>query len=252
MCRSRQSSGSPTKTTYIIDQDNTHTILQVSEQAKSDHRKIQYASSKVPLELWREGRLRQSTICLQIYVWFEAKEQIIDNNNVDNLPREYTLDDTGFGTVKIRPQEDSIHLLKGCTRTMAGRSAQTVNNMFVDICIYRGKGAVHWQQKRKEYFKRVQHRWYRSWNGQNPTTGILYKPFRRSHSNHWSALGLEIWTICPRIWLYQEGMEIICFLLLSLPLLFILVERILWPYLFLSRFIWSYQRRLEVHSSSFF
>ena len=69
---------------------------------------------------------------------------------------------------------------------------------------------------------------------------------------HWSALGLEIWIICPRIWLYQEGMKRICLLLISLPLLFILVERICWSYLFLVGFTWSNQRSLEVYSSSFF
>ena len=110
-------------------------IIQVLKRAKYDHRKIQCASSKVPLELWLEGRLRQSTICLQMYVWIEVKDRSIENNNAGNRPREYTLDDTGLVMGTIRPQEDSIRLLKVTTRTMAGRLTQTVNNLPVDICM---------------------------------------------------------------------------------------------------------------------
>ena len=40
-----------------------------------DQRKIQYASSKVPLELWKEGQIRHSTIFPQIYVCINDKEQ---------------------------------------------------------------------------------------------------------------------------------------------------------------------------------
>ena len=76
-------------------------MIQVLERAKSDHRNIQYTSSKVPLDLWLEGRLRKSTICPQMCVWIEEKYQITDVNNIGNLPRKYTLDDTGIGTGKI-------------------------------------------------------------------------------------------------------------------------------------------------------
>ena len=41
-----------------------------------NQRKVQYASLKVPLKLWLEFQLRQSTICLQIYVWIDEKERI--------------------------------------------------------------------------------------------------------------------------------------------------------------------------------
>ena len=221
-------------------------MIQVLERAKSDHRKIQYASSKVPLKLWREGWIRQSTIYPHIYVWIEAKERSTNAKNVRNRPGEYTLDDTGLGTGKIRPQEDSIRLLKGTTQTMAVRLAQTVNNMPVDICMYWGKGAEHRHQQHKELTRRIHPQWYRSWNGQNLTTGRLDMPLQRSHSNHWSALGLEIWKICPQIWLYQEGMEIIWLLL------FLLVEIICCSCLFLVGFTWSNQSNLEVYSSSFF
>ena len=71
-------------------------MIKVLERSKYGHSKIQYASSKVPLELWLEGRLGQSTIFQQIYVWIEAKERITDANNVRNLPGEYTLDETGL------------------------------------------------------------------------------------------------------------------------------------------------------------
>ena len=130
-------------------------MIQVLERAKSDHRKIQYASSKVPIELWLEDRLKQSTICPQIYVWIEANERSTDVNNVDNRRREYTLNDTGLGTGKIRPQEDSIRLLEGPTRTMAGRSAQTDKNLPADKCMIRVEGAEHRRQQREELTKRV-------------------------------------------------------------------------------------------------
>ena len=81
------------------------TISQQLERSKSDHRNIQYAPSKVPIELWLEGRLRQSTICPQIYVYIDAKERCTDANNVSNRPGEYNINDTGLGTGKIRPQE---------------------------------------------------------------------------------------------------------------------------------------------------
>ena len=96
-------------------QDSTHFMIQVLQREKSEHRNIQYASSKVPLELWMEGRLRQSTICPQIYVWIDEKDQITDVNNIGNWPREYTLDDTGLGTGKFWPQEYSIRSLKAPT-----------------------------------------------------------------------------------------------------------------------------------------
>ena len=124
-------------------------MIQVLELEKYNHTKIQYASSKVPLELWLEGRLRQSTICPQVYVWIEAKERITNNNDVRNIPGEYTLNDTGVGTGKIRPHEDSIRLLEGPTRNMAGKSAQTVNNMPAGVFMDQGKGADHRQQKRR-------------------------------------------------------------------------------------------------------
>ena len=92
-------------------------MIQVLERAKPYHRKIQYASSKVRLELWLEGWLIQSTICphIYIYIYIEAKEQSNDAKNVDNRPIEYTINYPGLGTGKIRPREDSIHLLKGTT-----------------------------------------------------------------------------------------------------------------------------------------
>ena len=113
-------------------------MIQVLELEKSDHMKIQYASSKVSLELWLEVRLRQTTICPQVYVWIKEKERSTENNDVRNIPGEYTLNDTGIGTGKIRPQEYSIRLLKGPTRTMAGWSAQTVNNMPAGVCMDQG------------------------------------------------------------------------------------------------------------------
>ena len=67
----------------------------------------------------------------------------LNANNVGNRPGEYTPDDTGLGTGKIQPQEDSIHLLEGPTRTMAGRSSPTVNNLTADKCMDRGKVAEH-------------------------------------------------------------------------------------------------------------
>ena len=85
--------------------ESTQTIKQILTREKSDHRKIQYASSKVELELCLEGRLRQSAIFPHIYVCIEAKEQITDAKNVRNRPREYNLYDTGLGTGKIRPHE---------------------------------------------------------------------------------------------------------------------------------------------------
>ena len=116
---------------------------------KSDHRKIQYASPKVPLKLWMEGRLRQSTICPQMYVWIEAKERVTDANNVGNRPLGYTLDDTGLVTGKIRPQEDTICLPKGRTQTMSGRLAQIFNNLPTDICMIRGEGEDRRCQQRR-------------------------------------------------------------------------------------------------------
>ena len=124
-------------------------MIKILERAKYNHRNIQYASSKVPLQLWLKGQVRRSTIRPQIYLWIEAKELSTDTNNVNNRPREYTLDDTGIGTGKIRPQEYSIHLLKGPTQNMAGGSAQTVNNLLAGVCIDIGKGEKHPFQKCK-------------------------------------------------------------------------------------------------------
>ena len=83
----------------------------------------------------------------------EEKEQRTDVNNTDNLPLYYTLDDIGLGTGKIRPQEDSIRLLKVPTQTMDGRSAQKVNNLSADICIDRGEGAENRQQQYRKLTK---------------------------------------------------------------------------------------------------
>ena len=69
----------------------------------------------------------------KLYIYLEDKGKSTNVINTENLPREYTLDDTGLGTGKIQPQEDSIRLFKGPNRTMDGRSAQTVNNMTADI-----------------------------------------------------------------------------------------------------------------------
>ena len=124
-------------------------MIQVSERANFYHRNIKYASSKILLQLCLEDWLRQSTICSQIYVWIEEKEQITDLNNVVNLPREYTLNDTGLVTGKILPQEDSIRLLKVPTRTMDRSLAQTVNNLLADVFMIRGEGAGHRRQQRK-------------------------------------------------------------------------------------------------------
>ena len=77
------------------------------------------------------------------------KDQSTETNNIGNLPGEYSLDDTGLGTVKILPQEDSIRLLEVLTRTMAGRLDQTFNNMPADICMDQGEGAKHRRQQRK-------------------------------------------------------------------------------------------------------
>ena len=76
-------------------------MIKFLERAKTHHKKIQYASSKVPLEIWLEGWIRKSTICPQIYVWIKAKERSTDNNNVGNQLGEYTLDDKGLGTGKV-------------------------------------------------------------------------------------------------------------------------------------------------------
>ena len=65
---------------------------------KSDYRKIQYTSSTVLLELWPEGRLRQTKIVQQIYVYIDGKKRITDVKITGNWPGEYTLDDTGVGT----------------------------------------------------------------------------------------------------------------------------------------------------------
>ena len=67
--------------------------------------------------------------------------RLTDVNNTGNRPIEYTLDDTCLRTGKIRPQEDSIRLLRGPTQNMAGSPAQTVNNMPADVCMDRGKVA---------------------------------------------------------------------------------------------------------------
>ena len=124
-------------------------MIHVLKLVKSNHSKIQYASSKVPLEMWLEVRLRQSTIFPQVYLWIEAKEHSTNVNNVGNQPGEYTHNNTGLGTGKVRPQEDSIRLLKVPTQTMAGRLAQTVNNLPADICMDVGEGAERQQQQRK-------------------------------------------------------------------------------------------------------
>ena len=78
-----------------------------------------------------------------MYVWIEAKERSTDVNGVGNQPREYTHNNMGLGTGKIRPQEYLMRLLEGPTRNMAVRSAQTVNNLPADMCMNRGKGAGH-------------------------------------------------------------------------------------------------------------
>ena len=124
-------------------------MIHVLERAKYDHRKIQYASSKVPLEIWLEGRIRQSTICQQVYVWIEVKEQSTDVKNVGNRTIEYKIYDTGLRMDKLRTQEDSILLLEGPNQTIAGRSAQKVNNLPAYICMYRGEGANHQRQQRR-------------------------------------------------------------------------------------------------------
>ena len=85
-------------------------MIQVLEWAKYDHRNIKYASLKVPLELCLEGRLRQSTICPQIYVWIDAKERSTDAKNVINRPGEYTLDDTvGVTYQRYLPLKNGTH-----------------------------------------------------------------------------------------------------------------------------------------------
>ena len=69
-----------------------------------------------------------SLLMTTFYTYMEEKEKIPNLKNTRNWPIEYTLDETGLRTGKIRPQEYSILLLKGPTWTMAGRSAKTVNN----------------------------------------------------------------------------------------------------------------------------
>ena len=90
-----------------------------------------------------------SLLMMILFIYMEDKDQITDLNNTGNWPREYTFDDTGLGTGKIRPQEDSIRLLKYPTWTMAGRLVQTVKNMPVDICTDRGEGAEHRRKQRR-------------------------------------------------------------------------------------------------------
>ena len=85
----------------------------------------------------------------------EEKEKSNDVKNTGNQPREYTLYDTGLGTGKILPQEDSIRLLKVPTRNMAGRLVQTVNNRPVDVWMDQGKGAEHQLKQYMEVNKRV-------------------------------------------------------------------------------------------------
>ena len=64
--------------------------------------------------------------------------------NIGNGPGEYTFDDTRLGTGnKYEPQEESIRFLEGPAQTMAGRLAQTVNDLPVDVCTDRCKGAKH-------------------------------------------------------------------------------------------------------------
>ena len=123
-------------------------MIQILKRVKPEHRKIQYASLKVPLEPWLEGWLRKSTIFPQVYVWIEAKERSTGVKNVENQLGEYTHNNTGLGAGKIQPQGYSMRLLEGPTRTMAGRSAQTVNNLPEYVRIDQGKGAEH---KRKQY-----------------------------------------------------------------------------------------------------
>ena len=95
------------------------------------------------------GRSAQTVNNMPAYIYISIKEKEWDTkvDNLRNLTGEYTLDDTGLGTVKIRPQEDSIRLLKGPTRIMAGRLAQTVNNLPAGVCMYQCKGTEHRQQQ---------------------------------------------------------------------------------------------------------
>ena len=75
MYGSRRISGAPTTTTQGIDQENTHSMIQVLKREKYDHRNIEYASSKVPLEIYLEGRIRQSTIYPHMYVCMYVSRQ---------------------------------------------------------------------------------------------------------------------------------------------------------------------------------
>ena len=99
------------------------------------------------------GRSAQTVNNMPAYIYISIKEKEWDTkvDNLRNLTGEYTLDDTSLGTVKIRPQEDSIRLLKGPTRYMAKRSAQTVKNLPAYICMDRGEGAEHRQQQQRSY-----------------------------------------------------------------------------------------------------
>ena len=102
---------------------------------------------------------------MKLYLFMDDKEQITDVNNIDNWPAEYTLDDTGPVTGKIRSHEDSIRLLKVPTQIMARRSAQKVNNLIADVCMDWDKGTEHWPKQYMELTKRVHNHWYMSWNG---------------------------------------------------------------------------------------
>ena len=73
----------------------------------------------------------------------EEKEKSTDVNNTWNWPGEYTHNNTGLGIGKIRSEEDLIRLLEGPKLAMAGRLAQTVNNLPADVWMDEGKKSDH-------------------------------------------------------------------------------------------------------------
>ena len=128
-------------------------------------------------------------VCMIVYI--KGKEHSTGVKNIGNWPIEYTHNNTGLGTSKILPQEYLIRLLKGPNQTIAGRSAQTVNNLPAYICMDRGEWAEHWRKHCRASTRRVHTQWYMYWNGQYTTTRILNTPPQRSQSNYGWKVGSD-------------------------------------------------------------
>ena len=156
-----------------------------------NRRNIQYASSKVPLELRRKvcSDNQQSA---NIYMYGYMRRSGAPNaNNVVNQPGEYNPNYSGLGTGKIRtigifntpPQR--YHSNYGWK---VGSDSQQSTRKYMYGSMRRSGAPT---SKYRESTRRVHPQLYRSWNGKIRTTGRFNMPHQRSHLNYGRKVGSD-------------------------------------------------------------